>query len=422
MNRPLPMVFVVFAVAIALARPVAAVEDLPTGWLPVAKLTSEQNWEAFREDKDRVHLYLPNGDAPVRGVFACIVFHSGDPREVADAWDFALVTVPTTRLNDMGIRSRETGRRTLGYQDRGTGLLLDYLTQAAAETGHRELASVPIVGWFGQAGGHYCSDLYGRAPDRVLAWADSFTGELRRYPELTQKVPFAFAWEVRKGDVLARKRTPHRNNPPVADLGCQASVYGFPHGIYSKYNFFMGYLDRCIKLRLPEQMPPPGQPVKLKPVVRSEGWVGDFLPISEWNPIARADSEAGQQMEHPVWMPDAYAAAMWRAYHSADPDIRLTEPVVPYHSVNRSAKMGLGYGGHLIAETRVAFAADTKGEYIRVEFYDGDVLLGQATEAPWQIDNVTLPPGLHALYAVGVELDGARTASRPAFVTVKPLQ
>ncbi len=408
------------AVLIAFAVPsFSRAYDFPPGWLPVQQLDRTVKWDDDEPPfTDKVQILLPS-DKPVRGVFVCFVFHSADPREVAEAWNFALVTITRDTIKHLGIRDRKTGKRTLGFKDQGMGLLLKYLEHAAKETGHPELTTVPIVGWLGQAGGHYCKDLYNRAPQRVLAWADSFGGQLRQYPELTRKVPFAFAWEVRKQEVQSRKRTPPKKPVPPQDLACAASTYGFPHGIYSKFNYFMVYLDRCIKVRMPRQMPPPGQPVKLKPVAFEDGWVGDFQPISEWNPIAKAGSKEAASFEHPSWLPDTYAAAMWRSYHSATPDIRMTEPIIPYGRTKRGPKMGLGYGGFLPVDEPLSLKATSTGDYAKVEFYDGDQLLGTASEAPWAIDGIKFKPGLHAVYAVGVASNGQRTASQPAIAVAK---
>ena len=394
-------------------------DEFPPNWLPVERLDAETKWDDDEPPfTDGVRLYLPS-DEPVRGVFVCFVFHSADPREVADAWNFAMVTVTRDTIKDLGTRDRKTGKRTLGYRDQGMGLILSYLELAAEKSGHPELRTVPIVGWLGQAGSHFCNDLYKRAPDRIIAWADSFSSQLPQYPELTANVPFPLAWEVRKGDLTTRQRTMKRNEVASEDLTCRASTYGFSHGIYSKYNFFMAYLDRCIRTRMPAEMPPPGKPVRLKPVVRSEGWVGDFHPISEWNPIARADSNAAKSMKFPGWLPDSYAAAMWRSYHSAQPDIRMTEPVIPYGRTNRGPKMGLGYGGYLEAGKPLTLSAESAGNYSKVEFYDGDLLLGTASSVPWTVKDIKLEAGLHALHAVGITADGKHTASQPAMAIAR---
>jgi hypothetical protein len=65
------------------------------------------------------------------------------------------------------------------------------------------------------------------------------------------------------------------------------------------------------------------------------------------------------------------------------------------------------------------FAAETTGAYEKLEFYDGDRIVGTATSSSWQVENVKLSPGLHALFVVGVTAEGQRPASRPAFLIVE---
>jgi hypothetical protein len=408
--------------AFAATHVTRAAEDFPPGWVPVARLDAQPAWSAVREDKERIQLYLPHGEQPVRGVFVCFVFHSGDPRELADLWNFALVTVPWPFEYDLGHNDKRNGRFQLGHPAQDMGLLLRYLDRAAKESKHPELATVPLVGWLGQNGSHLCADLFKRAPDRVLAWSDSFPGRLRQFPELTQRVPFAFAWEIPKNELRAGQRISKNDGGAPADLSCRATTYGFDHGIYSKFNFFMAYLDRCIATRLPAEMQPPGQSVKLKPVAREEGWVGDFDPVSGWNPIAPAAGGALKDAKYPVWFPDEYAAWSWRSYHSSCVDVEITGPKLTYQK--RDGKWGgpdcgLGYGGPLAAKDRHTFSAKVTGDYVKVEFHDGNRIVGEASTAPWQLYGVTLDPGLRVLFAVGVKSDGARATSRPAFVIVR---
>jgi hypothetical protein len=402
-------------------------DEFPPGWLPLQRLDDKTAWADFRKIEDKVHLYLPPNVETVRGVFVCYVFHSGDPRELARLWQFALVTVPWPFEYDLGHNDKRNGRYKLGHPVGNMGLLLRYLDHAAKETKHPELAVAPLVGWLGQNGSHLCADLYQRAPERVIAWADSFANRLAKYPELTAKVPFAYAWEITAKDEKERraereeKLNALKGKPtPAPDLACRANTYGFPHGIYSKFNFFMAYLDRCIALRLPAEMPQPGRPTKLRPVVREDGWVGDYNAVGEWNAIAPFQEAKG--MVAPVWLPDEYAAWMWRSYHSAKPDLRLTAPVIEYRRKDGKwggPECGLSYGGQVKAGTPLRFAAETAGDYAKVEFHDGNRIVGTATKAPWQAEGVKLERGLHALFAVGVTVDGSRRASRPAFLIVE---
>lgn len=399
-----------------------AAERFPPGWVPVSHLDNGPSWDEVRDIEDRIHLYLPRGEKPVRGVFVCFVFHSGDPRELADLWKFALVTVPWPFEYDLGHNDKRNGRYKLGHETQDMGLLLRYLDHTARETKHAELSTVPIVGWLGQNGSHLCADLYDRAPERVLAWSDSFPNRLRQYPELTQNVPFPFAWEISKKDLRSGERSYNKDSDPPADLSCRATTYGFGHGIYSKFNFFMFHLDRCIALRMPDEMPPPGEPVKLQPAVRAVGWEGDFDPISSWNPIAPVSSGELSNATYPVWFPDEYAAWSWRSYHSACDDLEITQPTRPYQKRDGEwggPDCGLGYGGYLSATDEHTFSARVSGDYKKIVYHDGNRVLGEATEAPWTLEGVTLQPGLRVLFAVGVTADGKRSASRPALAITR---
>lgn len=410
-------------VLVSTASALSAADEFPPGWLPINRLTTEPTWDDFRDIDDRIHLYLPDESKPVRGVFVCFVFHSSDPRELADLWNFALVTVPRLLEYDLGVNDKRTGRYKLGHEAQDMRLLLRYLDDAGKELKHPELSTVPIVGWLGQNGSRLCANLYEHAPGRVLAWSDSFSGGLRKFPELTDNVPFAFAWEVSKSDLKSGVRTYKKEEPRPTDLSCRATTYGFGHGIYSKFNFFMCYLDRCIALRMPDKMPAPGHPVQLKPIVRKDGWVGDFDPISGWNPIASGSSGDLNDAKYPVWMPDAYAAWSWRSYHSSCDDLKITSPKHAYAKIDGewggNGACGLGYGGFLSADKLHTLSADVKGDYVKIEYHDGDRIVGAADAAPWEVEGVTLEPGLRNLFAVGLKKDGSRSASRPALVIVK---
>ncbi len=406
---------------------VAADRPFPPGWLPLHRLDDTPTWSDFRKVDDRVHLYLPPKVETVRGVFVCFVFHSSDARELARLWRFALVTVPWPFEFDLGHNDKRNGRFQLGHPVGNMGVLLRYLDIAAKETRHPELAVAPLVGWLGQNGGALCADLHRRAPERVLAWADSFPNRLDQQPQLTAAVPFAYAWEFTKQEEQERRTKREAALPalagkatPPTDFKCRANTYGFPHGIYSKFNFFAAFLDRCIALRLPAEPPPPGQPVKLRPVLREQGWAGDYNAVGEWNAIAPFAEARG--MLAPVWLPDASAAWMWRAYHSAQPDLQLTAPAVEYRKKDGKwggPECGLGYGGQVAAGEPLRFAAASKGAYLKIEFHAGDRIVGTSDQAPWQVEGVRLTRGLHALFAVGVTADGTRRCSRPAFLVVE---
>lgn len=409
---------------LATGSPCAQAQDLPPGWLPVRRLDDQPSWAEVRKIQDKVHLYLPPNVDNVRGIFVCYVFHSQDPRELARLWRFALVTVPFPFEYDLGHNDKRNGRYKLGHPVGNMGTLLEFLNVAAKETKHPELAVAPLVGWLGQNGSHLGADLFKRAPDRIVAWTDSFPNTLAQYPEFTAKVPFAYAWEFTPQDAKDREAEREKTAPkvkgqatPAPDLRCRANTYGFGHGIYSKWTFFMLFLDRLIALRVPETPPPPGQKTVLRPVDRQKAWVGDYNPVGEWNPIAPLAEAKG--MVSPVWLPDAYCAWGWRAYHSAKPDIKLTAPVVEYRGKGPERKdCGLGFDNIMKAGAPLAFAAETRGDYAKIEFRSGDRILGVAEKTPYRLEGIRLERGLHALFAVGVTSAGERKASRAAFLVV----
>lgn len=426
-----------FAVSVCSVASAQENPEYPPGWMPIQWFEADEHWDddlpRFREEA--VHVYLPDKNKPVDGVFVCLVFTSPDPREFADVWNFALVTIPFPFTSDLGDKDHRNQSRAKTHEPQGMNLLLRYLDDVGKQSGHPELSQVPIVGWMGQAGPRYLRTRYHAAPHRVLAWADAFPSILRSKPfaDLAYKVPLAYSSEVHnrgKSKEAGKRVTHHMLRPVFDDLSANASTYGFKHGIYSKFHFFMSFFDRCIKLRMPDQMPAPGQPVKLKPVVRAEGWVGDFMPISEWNPIAPANSKETQAFEFPAWLPDRYAAHMWRAFHSGKmtPDkpyfdatsIMIKEPVTPYFRGKNRSRYGAGYGCFLYADTPVDFKVEVNVECFKVIYYDGDQVIGEVSKAPWHLEDATLQTGLRAVYAVAVQPDGTRVTSRCTFPVVKP--
>jgi hypothetical protein len=399
--------------------------EFPPGWLPVVPLDDKTPWD-FRKSSETIQLYLPPESKVVRGVFVCYIFHSSDPREMARLWNFALVTVPPAFEYDLGFYDKRNLRpQKTGLKPGNMGLLLAFLDAAAKELKRPELSAAPIVGWLGQNGAPLCADLFARAPDRVLAWSDAWFEKWPKYPEMVSKVPVASAWESNgepKRNAEREQKLPAVTNQltPPNQLRCYANTFGFPHGIYSKYSFFVAFLDRCILARLPDTIPEPGQPVKLKSIDIKSGWAGDFSEIGQWATIARVAEAKG--MVDPIWMPDAYVAWMWRSYHSAAPDVKLTGPVIELRKKDGKwggAECGMGFGGYLKAGTALAFSAEATGTYASMEFHDGDKIIGIATASPWKVDGVKLERGLRTLFAVGVTADGKRTASRPAFAIVE---
>ena len=167
-------------------------------------------------------------------------------------------------------------------------------------------------------------------------------------------------------------------------------------------------------------------------MVRENGWVGDFKPISEWNPIAPANSDEAKKFEFPSWLPDEYAAHMWRAFHSGKIDlekpyfdatsIMIKAPVTPYSRGSNRSRYGAGYGCFLYADTPFDFEVEVNVDCTKVIYYDGDKVIGEVNEAPWNLEGARLETGLRAVYAVAVKPDGSKVTSRCTFPVVRAVK
>ena len=76
-------------------------------------------------------------------------------------------------------------------------------------------------------------------------------------------------------------------------------------------------------------------------------------------------------MVSPTWLPDEYAAWMWRSYHAHQPDIKLTAPIVEYRKKDGKwggPECGLGYGGSVAVGAPLKFVATVTGDYEFIYF------------------------------------------------------
>ena len=229
---------------------------------------------------EAVHLYLPNKNRPVDGVFVCLVFTSPDPREFADVWNFALVTIPFPFTYDLGDKDHRNQSRANTHEPQGMQLLLRYLDDVAKQTNHPELSKVPIVGWMGQAGSLPENPLRLQSGTRARLGTPSSILRSEAFANLPYKVPFAYSWKSTTGE---RQRRPENAYPITSSAPCSttldASTYGFKH--------LGSFFDRQLFQ-------------KLKPIIKKP--VGGSRPPQ--NGIRLANSEEAKAFVFPSWLPD----------------------------------------------------------------------------------------------------------------------
>jgi hypothetical protein len=406
----------------------ASADALPPGWLPITIMDESVAWAQVHEMKDKAKIYIPSGVGTLRGIM--LNYEIGaqeDVRELGRAWRFANVSIPWSFEYDLGHDDRRTGRaKATGLPVGDMGVLLKYLEVAARELKHPELAHAPIVAWVGQNGATMAEDLHKRAPGRCAAWSDAWYHDWLKRPQLIAEVPVSAWWEFKeakqRAELKAAKGPEVAGKPtPPKDLHCFASSYGFGHGFWQRTAMYYVFLDQCIKERLPPEPPPPGKPTPLKKLNPLDGWCGDYNDMSEWAPIAPAREAKG--FIDPVWLPNAYFAWAWRSYHTANPDLQIVKPYVPWHrgkwDAGGKVDCGLGFDKPVKPDQPLTFQAEVKGAYAKVEFHDGDRIVGEAAGPEWKLDGVKLPSGIRVVFAVGVAADGSRRASRPALLRVE---
>ena len=86
-----------------------------------------------------------------------------------------------------------------------------------------------------------------------------------------------------------------------------------------------------------------------------------------------------------------------------------------------SPQCGLGYGGKLTAAESYTFSASVTGDFVKVQFHDGNEVVATVEHSPWKVERIKLAAGLRVLFAVGTKANGQRQASRPAFTIVESI-
>jgi hypothetical protein len=164
------------------------------------------------------------------------------------------------------------------------------------------------------------------------------------------------------------------------------------------------YLDQIIKLRYPADDAAPGAAAKLRELKWEDGWAGDRATWDSPCPAITAYSAYKGSKENLSWQPNRYLAHVWRAYVTKSPEVSFVdiEPASPVADNPKRNEYCVAAESRFAATARVKDGVEVKS----VSFFDGDVLLGQAKQAPFSFRWEQVPPGNHALIAVAELRDG----------------
>ena len=201
----------------------------------------------------------------------------------------------------------------------------------------------------------------------------------------------------------------------------KGALWGLPmiwdstsHGTIDWEGFALIYFHRLIDYRFPENFSPKEEVPQLRNISENEGWLSSVPDSKNPFPKLYPFSEYPGDKSLASWMPDEYLSWVWRAYVSTQPDVAIINP----QQVPQEGKSDLMVP--LIMQSSMTLTAEklnTSKEIIHVEFYDGNIRLGETTNEPYSI-SACLETGPHALIAIATDSEGKKTSSKPVMILV----
>ena len=316
-----------------------------------------------------------------------------------------------------------------GWRGVGGALRPEYfetaLRQLAEQTGHPEVAHLPLIatggsfagGWTAKAASLFPERMAAAAPVLIgMAGADTDDPEVLRVPTL-----HVFGSEDTGGQHLQAALKMDSALRERGALWGQAPTWWGYHVWWRSDQIVVPYLLRTLTLRVPEEHDYAHSAPKLRELAEEEGWLGlnetwdtSFPTIVSWK-----DATREQRRGDVSWLPDAYTARVWQSYVSNNP---RTVILFPRFDGNEgfSHPAPRGRETHFLAagEPWNLLAAGPTGEGIEVQFYaDLEPLEGERhSQSPYFLEMPPLEPGLHVIYAITTFADGTREISHPSVI------
>ncbi len=288
----------------------------------------------------------------------------------------------------------------------------------ATHSGHPEFANLPVCTFGGSRGGWWSMTTADKNPSRIIAivgghcgiWPNN-AGVPTLFPITEKDETFYSASKPISNDIIT-SFIPNRKKGALWGLAVDWGSAN--HGTRDWEGLALIYFHRTIAYRLPTDANTSVGLPQLKPYTESMGWLSDVdSSKSAFPELTANDSYAGDHSKA-SWMPDEYLAWVWRAFVSTQAAVSITSPAqVEYNKKIDLTVPLLTSSKNLITSTVKA------GKSVKsVAFYDGNILLGTANQAPFEV-NTCLDKGPHALIAIATEESGQKTSSNPVIVLVK---
>lgn len=431
-DRPAAFAFMLLlaAVSASLADDEQAQPDLDQPRSEIAKLPSYREgdfvYQQYLLDKgmgQKVRLWVPGGVKTLKGVIVHLGWcHENDHPHLQE---FA-------RMHDFAVFG--TLFRWAGISE----IMPDTLAKIGRQIGHPELAHAPwITMGFSRSGRiaamfvethpqRTISTYFGGSPGMTLEIQAKRKDDRARIQKNLQsyaKTPLivingsqdAFVGynpKARRGYMAWLRGTyPKLRKPDLPITG--AVEWGPGHSTFNNGALQFPFWRAVIEKRLPADADPSRGPVELRPFPVEDGWLvdpagwnvtgdGKLLPEEQRNakwgtPVPYAKYKGDKTRA--VWLPDAYTAAVWRAFVEQ-----------PDGTVCRVQRLD-GEGPARFRLALVEGVIGTNADITDVTFHDGDnILAGPGHEPRAVTDKLTGP--LHIVFA-SYKVGGGRTRHTP---------
>lgn len=362
-----------------------------------------------------VQLFIPAEVKVLRGILIHAAHYKMNPR---DRWAEVCRTLGFAHVA-LNINLKETNRPAKLRKGLDEGL-----KELAEKSGHPELLNLPFAG-VGHSAGGMVSAVMLKTPERTLTTCVScgWIADPAKLPPEAAAVPHAFTLGAIPDDF--------KMLPGIEANFLPARKAGRPWGLAVQWEcahdwgnsaaFFVPWIVAVCEMRLPKDWDPLAGPPKLLDVKEQDGWLGDrasvegnFATVASWADYKGDKAQA-------TWLPNRYVAFVWRAMMSKNSPVVLelaaadgSAKLAGYDpKADRTVMLNPGVDIVLSVTVKEGFGIN------RVAFYDGDVPLGEAAQAPWQFTWKNAARGPHVVFAQWTTTDGGQGVCNPALIVVQ---
>lgn len=257
-------------------------------------------------------LFLPDNVTRVRAVIVVTFWGLGPNvyadqrvRRLADTSDSALLLAKVTRISTTELDNRPV------LSNAGQDAFLELLRRLAAESGHQELASAPLLFWGHSAAGNVGPAFTLSQPQRTIAFVlyqSAAMLSVRTDADIraVSQVPALIIEGMTAPDVADASKNLWRRGRAAGAPWAFALQSDAPHGSeeyrIKANNLLIAWMNAVLRLRLSREGP------RLRTINDDAAWLG----LSEAGDIATSGTFAGAKAQS-NWLPDEPSARAWRA-------------------------------------------------------------------------------------------------------------